>query len=279
MKPLACIYSIIRFVPHFETGEFANVGIVLACPQSGYFSFVLQDKRAKRVTDFFNAVDRNFYLKAIKATEEELARLQAAAYANTYGNKAENIRAIFARLTQPRETIVRFGHTRVLLTPNPKEELQKKFEHFVEHSFATPEYVENTMNSRLRVLLGDMELETPFRPAKIGDDILNARFDFVQTINGEHKKVIKALNLQQNDANDIAAHGDVWLGKLSRLQKRRELPSDVLVNVALPDKETERHAVGREIVRELEQLRFIVVAGDGDVATSTIRKFARAQTH
>lgn len=275
MKPLPCLYSIIRFVPHFETGEFANVGIVLACPQSGYFNFVLKDKRAKRITDFFSGVDKSYYLNAIKATHEELERLRASAYASNYGDKAENIRAIFARMTQPREAIIRFDRSRVLVTSSPQDELQKKFEHFVEHSFATPEYVEQTMNSRLRMLLVDLELDAPFKPAKIGDEMLNARFDFVQTIDGEHRKVIKALNLKQHDANEIAAHGDVWLGKLTRLKKRRELPSEVLVNVALPDRDSARYSVGREITRELESLKFTVVPADSIAATSQIRDFAQ----
>lgn len=31
-----CQYAIIQFMPYPETGEFANVGVVLACPQMRY---------------------------------------------------------------------------------------------------------------------------------------------------------------------------------------------------------------------------------------------------
>ncbi|TAM57619.1 MAG: DUF3037 domain-containing protein [Rhodanobacter sp.] len=37
MNRFACQYAIIRFLPYAETGEFANVGVVLACPATGYF--------------------------------------------------------------------------------------------------------------------------------------------------------------------------------------------------------------------------------------------------
>ena len=44
MKRFACHYAIIRFLPYPETQEFANVGVVLACPESGYFGFKLEKR-------------------------------------------------------------------------------------------------------------------------------------------------------------------------------------------------------------------------------------------
>lgn len=32
MKKLICNYSVIRFLPYPETGEFVNVGILACCP-------------------------------------------------------------------------------------------------------------------------------------------------------------------------------------------------------------------------------------------------------
>lgn len=275
MKPLACQYSLVQFVPHFETGEFANVGVVLACPQTGYFHFLLQDKKWKRVTGFFSAVDRTYYIRAVKTIELELSRVQAQLHLAPPQARAEAIRAQLARLTSPREAIIRFDRTRVLLTEDPEAELHKKYEHFVEHSFVTPEYVEQTMNARLRGLLTNLALEVPFRDARIGDDTLNARFDFVQTLDGQHRKIIKALNLSQNDANDIAAHGDIWAGKIERLRKRNELPQDVLFNVALPEPDSARFAISRDIVHKLEGLNVTVVPDNDDFAARRIERFAQ----
>lgn len=36
MKKFACQYAIDRFLPYMETGEFANVGIVMLCPDAGF---------------------------------------------------------------------------------------------------------------------------------------------------------------------------------------------------------------------------------------------------
>lgn len=76
MKPLACRYAIVQFMPYAETGEFANVGVVLACPQTGYFDFKLQTRRYARVTAFFDELHRDVYVGAIKTMQSELERIQ-----------------------------------------------------------------------------------------------------------------------------------------------------------------------------------------------------------
>lgn len=276
MKPLACRYSIVQLVPYTETGEFANIGVVLTCPQTGYFNFLLQNKKWKRVTQFFDALDRSFYFRAVKTIEEELSRLRTIAHQTHSVAKADTLRTMFTALVQPREAIVRFSPGRVLLTDNPAQTLQDKFDHYVDHSFATPEYVEHTMNARLRDLLRGLDLPAQFKPARVGNDDVNAKFDFVQTIDDQHLKIIKALNLSQTDANDIAAHGDVWKGKIARLARLKQLPRDVLINVTLPpvDKPT-HYELGQEIIHELLQHQVTVVPGMDSAAMRQITAFAQ----
>ena len=201
-------------------------------------------------------------------------RLRATAYQVSSTNKAETLRTLFATLVQPREAIVRFSETKVLLTNDPAQTLKEKFDHYVGHSFATPEYVEQTMNARLRDLLQGLNLVAPFKPARVGNDAVSAKFDFVQTVDSKHLKIIKALNLSQADANDIAAHGDVWRGKFARLMKMNELPDDILINVTLasPSK-TAHYDLGQEIVQELSK-QMTVIEGSGQAAMREIQKFA-----
>ena len=275
MKPLACRFSIVQFVPYTETGEFANVGVVLTCPQTGYFNFKLQNKKSKRVTNFFESLDRTFYLSAVRTVEEQLGRMRAAAYQLPQCDRAEALRSMFTVLVQPREAIVRFSHAKILLTNDPVQALQEKFDHYVGHSFATPEYIEQTMNNRLRDLLQGLDLKAPFKPARVGSEALNARFDFVQTVDERHVKIIKALNLSQADANDIAAHGDTWKGKLERLGRMKHLPEEVLINVTLASPEKpEHHDLGQEIVQALKQQQLLVVEGSNQAALQKIRDFA-----
>ena len=53
----ACHYAIVRFMPFIETGEFANVGVVMFAPQARYFGFKLLVNRQARVTNFFEQLD------------------------------------------------------------------------------------------------------------------------------------------------------------------------------------------------------------------------------
>lgn len=278
MKPLACRYSIIRFVPFVETGEFANVGIVLACPETKYFNFVLQNRKTRRITDFFEGIDRAHYRNAIKAVEGELARIRGLLLGDGGTQYSpDTVRVMFSALTQPREAVIRFSQPRVLLTDDPARILQEKFDHYVDHSFATTEYVERIMNARLKELLGQLRLVAPFKPARIGGDVVSAQFDFVQKIDDEPLKAIKALNLTHKDANDMAAHGDVWLGKIGRLKRLQQIPEDVLFNVELPDpSEGKRYDIGMEIVHGLREHQVIVVPGHDSMALRQIRDFAEA---
>ena len=71
MKKLACRYAVVQFVPYSETGEFVNAGVVLVCPQTGYFDFRLQTRKYARVTAFFDELAPKVYLTAIKVIQGE----------------------------------------------------------------------------------------------------------------------------------------------------------------------------------------------------------------
>ena len=70
----ACQYAIVRFLPYAETGEFANVGIVLICPQTGYFNFKLL-KHVRRISAFFEELDAAIFKNTYKTFFAELTRL------------------------------------------------------------------------------------------------------------------------------------------------------------------------------------------------------------
>ncbi len=261
MKPIACRYAIVQFVPYVETGEFANVGVVLTCPKTGYFSFKLQTRRYSRITGFFDELRKDTYLTAIRAIQAELQRLQCLVVAmpdNT--RRTENIRNLFTALTHPREAIIRFGTARPILTVDPPRQLEELFDHYVEHSFVTQEYIEQTMTKRIQKLLDGILLPAPFKSERIGDDQMHAQFPLVQRVGGRLTKVIKPFNLTQNEPNAIYAHGDIWLQKIRRLRKRQLLPQDVLFAIASPPvAETTRFNAYQEICTELQQENVMII--------------------
>lgn len=66
MNKIPCQYAIVRFTPFVETGEFANVGIVLFAPRQKSLLFKLVTKRYARITGFFHELDAGVYATPLK---------------------------------------------------------------------------------------------------------------------------------------------------------------------------------------------------------------------
>lgn len=269
MKHFACRYAVVQFAPYTETGEFANVGVVVACPETGYFAFKLQTRRYKRITAFFEELNADVYRTALRAIETELARIQCLARELPAGPaRADGIRDLITALTHPREAMVRFGQVRPILTQDPATQLDKLFDHYVDHAFVTQEYAEITITKRIQALLDGLTLPAPFKSERIGDDQIHANFPLVQRLDGHLAKIIKPFNLAQDEPNGIFDHGDAWLQKVRRLRKRNLLPRDVLFAVAAPpESDAKRFGAYREICAELtqENVRLVEQQQDAEI--------------
>lgn len=267
MKPVACRYAVLQFSPYRETGEFANVGVVLVCPETGFFGFRLQTQRVRRITGFFDELPREVYPRAIKAMQDELQRVASVVAATPHQGRSDTLRHLFEALTHPREAMVRFGPPRAVLTSDPAAELQRQFEHGVERSFVTPEYVEQAMAKRIRQLLGGLALPAPFGQQRIGDDVFHASFPLVQEQGGVVKKIIKPLRLNQETSVGIYEHGDLWLQKVKRLRQRKLLPQAVLFAVRPPELGDDgRRVAFKEICSDLHALEVQTASDEDDQA-------------
>lgn len=255
MTKLACRYAVVQFMPYSQTGEFANIGVVLACPVTGYFGFLLQTRKYGRVTAFFDDLPRNVYLTAVQAIHGELDRIRMLIEGTSSRQRTEHVREVFDALVHPREAIIRFGAARAVLATSPEVELKRLFDDYVDHAFVTPEYAERTLTRQLTDLLGSLNLPEPFREERIGNDEIHARFPFVQRRGPVLHKVIKPFNLAQSEPNSIYDHGDSWVTKVKRLRARNLLPQDVLFAVAgPPETDVKRYLAFQEICSELTRL-------------------------
>ena len=177
MKKYACQYAIIQFLPYAETGEFANVGIALACPELGYFDAVLVDlKRTKRITDFFEGLDARIYREAMKYLRQELDRLRE--HFDIGIDAPEVTAAAFTELTRPREALLRFGEPRVVVTNDARSALKRLFNHFIERDFATKEYHEDILTRGVGKMLARAQIRTYFDAKSIGDGVSELRVDY-----------------------------------------------------------------------------------------------------
>jgi len=279
MRKYACRYAIVKFLPYPETGEFANVGVVLTCPETGYFDFRLLEKEYRRITHFFEEMDARVYKQAIHGFAGELNRLRFdLKEAGKNFTNPEEVRKLFDKLVHPRETILRFDFPRAILADEPEVTIEELFNHYVHREFVTQVYQERLLVAETRKLLGGLKLVHPFRAGKIGDDDYHARFEFIQFNDEKPTRVIKPFYLAQDETNKIYQHADPWLAKMKRLRKRNVLPEKVLFAVQAPDQNDEhRYKAFADIKDELKLIDGVSVVLKND--QQQIERFANNIFH
>jgi hypothetical protein len=144
MTRFACNYAIVRFMPYVETGEFANVGVLLWIPKQKTLLFKLLRRNYRRITQFFKELDKQVYLKAMSDLDTELHRVQALLQAGAVVTANSNLeygfhKGIFEEVIRPRETIVRFSEQRAILSENPEATVAALFNYYVDHLTAPPQ--------------------------------------------------------------------------------------------------------------------------------------------
>ncbi|MFG6111157.1 DUF3037 domain-containing protein [Stenotrophomonas nematodicola] len=255
----ACQYAIVRFMPYAETGEFANVGVVLACPESGFFQAKLSPtSRTQRVTDFFQGLGARIYREALKYVRAEIVRM-------TREVELRNLAAHYAfdSATRPREALITFSQARVILADDPAKALEQLYERFIERDFATKEYHEQILTKGVGQMLVGARLRPYFDDRVVGDDTFNVKFPFVSTNADAPQVAIKPLFLGQDEPNKIFEHGGFWVSKIARLKKHRLLPAHTLFAIDQPSADSgsaKQRRAAQEIIGELQEMDVQVVA-------------------
>lgn len=256
MNRIACQYAIVRFAPYVETGEFANVGVLMMAPRLRYFGFRLETRRHGRVTRFFEELDPKLYREALLGLRKELQRVHEVLKAHGFdGPRKDNdvgfAQRLFSEVVCPRESIVRFSEPRIVLADEPSEKLKELFGFYVERNFVTKEYTETVLEKGIRKWLYEAEIDQRFHRMTIGDKEYQATFPFVELIDNQPVKVIKPLHLAQENPSKIIDHGGAWLFRIEELRRRNRLPGRVLFTVAGPETgdDRRRHAFSEIVAR------------------------------
>lgn len=278
MTKFACQYALLRFRPFAETGEFANVGIVLLAPEARFFGFRLLN-RYGRITQFFKELDKKVYLNGRELFKEELERFAAQLRKLALDGRktVPDVRLavdLFAELVRQREAILQFDERRVVLADDPKAKLNALYDYYVERNFVTKEYQERLLESSIRKLLFRAQVGENYRQEKLGDADFAVNFPFVRMAKGNAERVIKPLYLAQTDTTKIITHGGQWVDKIRRLRKRQVLPDNVMFPVTSPILNTRAYRAFEEIRDDLAAERVQVVTANND---QQILEFAKAR--
>lgn len=267
MNKITCQYAIVRFAPFIETGEFANVGIVLIADKKQFFGFQLEEKKYTRITHFFDKLEAKVYLTAIKNIQKELERV--ADVLNQHGfakrndtNDVNFAHGLFNEIIRPRETIIKFGKMRTVLTDDPEKTLKELFGYYVQRDFVDKEYQEALLVKGVRKLLVDANAAKRFKQAKIGNDIYHANFPFVEKNTDDNIKIIKPLYLGHDDPCKLYDHGATWMNKITRLRELNLLDGNVLFTVQGPRGNNNQMDAFNDITSTLRKNDVDVVAFD-----------------
>lgn len=257
MKKFACNYAIVRFSPYVETGEFANVGVVMICPQLRYFDFRLLRKRYGRVTKFFEELDAQVFRTSIYALRDQLDETRDVLKDHGFDRRRkyagdEFALRLFKEIIRPRENIMRFGPAGTVLTDDPKTKINDLYSFYVERTFVTKQYRETVLEKGLKRILDTANIADKYVRRRIGDEEFHATFPFVELKNDTPNKIIKPLHLNHDTSNKILEHGGVWWFRIRELQEREKLPDQILFTIDGASGSDTRGKACREAVRRLE---------------------------
>ena len=137
MNEVVCNYAIARFRPYRETGEFVNVGVVLVCPETGYFDYLFETGDCRRVASFFPELEVDLFQAGLSGLLQELARVTAREQEEQLrqtvlreGTPASLAR--FRELVRPREALFHFSEARTVMATDPRAKLQELFDRYIQ---------------------------------------------------------------------------------------------------------------------------------------------------
>jgi hypothetical protein len=267
MLELPCNYATIRFLPYRESGEFVNVGIVLHCPQTGFFDYKLVKGRCPRVTRFFPELRRDILPEALSALRAHLQhqRNEARLFRSSGPNDAAIAVAVFQQLLRRRESILHFAQAGTILSTDAAMTLEELYDHNVNRCFADARrYQEVEMTKRMGTLLRGWNLYGKFRKNHVvGDDRFRITLPFVHLENDLPLKAIKPLDLDRPQSTQVYDHGDAWIARFKRLAEFKSLPPRMIVPLRMPSHDQgDARAAADEVSESLQSGGVEVVSID-----------------
>lgn len=274
MQRLIAHYTLVRLLPQADAGEFANIGVVLACPATGFLAYRLITRYA-RITRFFEEFAGDLFPRVRKEVNAELQHVQQHVLRSNASSRDEAmvLRAM-QDLAKPRESLIRYAPLRVAMADDPQALLDLLFVRYVQRdAHASRSRREEVLNRLVRRVLDTQQLAKAFRPEDIGTDDFRVRLPLVYERDGKVLGAIKPLDLAQDEPQQIYDHGGSWAERLRRLRRMSALPANTLIAVDAPlESDRRRFRAYQDIATELKELQVgVIPAAD----TSGILTFAR----
>lgn len=238
----------LRFQPYLDTGEFANLGVIMLC-NNGVFLQRVETVARKRITQFFDKLPAKVFTQARQHFVTELKRM--VDLANQHQAQPEVQLRIFKDLIEPREAMFRFSRPGTLAAKDPQAALDELFNRYVHHDFKHVASPEEQLTKDVTQWL--KSLNRHYTEQTLGNDIVRVKLPFVWQEGAHIRQAIKPISFDLDDASKIIEKGDKWLAHLRRLKASGHNPDDMVFISQAPkvQKGPKLHAY-REICQEIE---------------------------
>lgn len=269
-----CKYALVQFMPFVETGEFANVGVLLCVPKKGYWDFKLAPTQFGRVTSFFKEMDRKVYQVALKNFAAEMCLTQK--HAQAFHN--EGSVNFFNEITRPREALLHFSAVRTLLTDSPEKELEALYERFINRGFVNKPYKEQQMVSALKKQFALENIAVKYTEKKLKAGVREFTVPLTAETN-RGLKLIKPLAFDQERPTQILEHGETWVNRLRALLEQDLVDAE---NILLPfDAAKNLEKERKEAFEEVKKLfkKECIALVNFEKNSNQIIRFASEQLH
>ena len=248
MSAIICNYAVLRFQPYLDTGEFANLGIIMLC-NNGEFLQRVETTSRKRVTHFFDKLPPQVFIQARQQFVTELKR--TVDLANQHTRQQDIQLNIFNDLIEPREAMFRFSKPGTLAADSPSDALDELFNRYVHHDFKHAATPEEQLTKNVTQWL--KSLNRRYTEQTLGNDIVRVKMPFVWQEGSKVKQAIKPISFDLDDASRIIEKGDKWLSHLRRLKMSDTAPQDMVFISQAPTMTTgAQQRAYKEICREME---------------------------
>lgn len=251
-----CKYALVQFMPFVETGEFANIGVLLCAPKTNYWEFKLAPQRFKRVTDFFEEMEKEVYKIAVGKFKEEMETTKEIAC----NRGVRDVVEFFTEITRPRQALVRFSNVRTMITGDPARELDALYERFIHRDFVTEQYKEQQMVTALKKQINAEGIPVKYIEQKMKVGVR----EFTIPLTAETSKglkLIKPLAFDQKRPTQLFEHGEKWFNRLKALLDEGKVkPQNILLPIdATENLKGERREALREVnkIFESEEMRIV----------------------
>ena len=250
-------YSIIRFRPFADTGEFANIGVLVLDVAADMMTFELAPKRFGRIHGFFGAEAHAAFGSAIDHLRLELGRYEG--FMALIADRSAKV--LFEELTRTRESSILFSPARSILMDASVDYVAKKlFARFVKREHQ--ENAEQELTKDIRRAFKHFGLKE-YKTFRIDDELVPVTFPLATK---DHDfRAIKPLAFSQKNSLNIFDYGAHWRRRFEYLLNKGKLKEHgVLIAVEPPQDDSESNLVeAYELAQaELKTLPFDVVVGE-----------------